>query len=157
VRIVPAMASLSEGQETTFFDYQTNNERACTVVSKQRTTVTVRLHDENSEYRVPYYTLNMAGVDVSIRQQQEASGMSRQELSIGAQVGFINSRDGKQVTGAVERLNQKSVTISTRDGKWRVAYSMLFPVIDGEAAGRDGVIQGQLVLDSSLEDNCREN
>jgi len=151
-RIVPAMASLSEGQETTFFDYQTNSERACTVLSKQRTTVTVRLSDDNSRYKVPYYTLNMAGVDVSIRRQRDASGMSRQELSIGAQVGFINTREGEQVTGVVERLNQKSVTIRTREGKWRVSYSMLFPVIDGEAAERDDVIQGQLFQDKCEED-----
>ena len=151
-RIVPAMASLSEGQETTFFDYQTNGERACTVLSKQRTTVTVKLHDENRRYKLPYYTLNMAGVDVSIRQQRDASGMSRQELSIGTQVGFIDSRNGEQVTGVVERLNQKSVTISTRDGNWRVAYSMLFPVLDGEAEEGGNVIQGQLFHETSLEE-----
>ena len=151
-RIVPAMASLSEGQDTTFFDYQSNSERPCTVLSKQRTNVTVRMQDDNRKYDVPYYTLNMAGVDVSIRQQRDASGMSRQELSIGMQVGFINSRNGEQVAGVVERLNQKSVTIRTRDGKWRVGYSMLFPVLDGEAEERDGVIQGALFHDKRLEE-----
>jgi len=89
----------------------------------------------------------MAGADVSIRQQRNGGGMSRQELSIGAQVGFINSRNGKQLTGTVVRLNQKSVTIDTKDGNWRVGYSLLFPVIDGEATEQDDVIQGQLVYD----------
>lgn len=150
-RIVPAIAALSEGQETTYFDYRTNSERACTVVGKKRTCVTVKMHDENCHYTVPYYTLNMAGVDVSIRQQRDASGMSRQELSIGAQVGFVNSRDGEQITGVVERLNQKSVTIRTRNGKWRVAYSLLFPVYDGGVADRDSIIQGQLLQDTVQE------
>ncbi|MDQ3159320.1 MAG: hypothetical protein M3P98_04280 [bacterium] len=41
----------------------------------------------------------------------------------------------EDITGRVERLNQKTVTILTASKhQWRVPYSHLYPIIDGEQA-----------------------
>lgn len=130
-RIVPVKAVLRPGMSTSYFDWASNAEKACTVVRINRKTVTVREHDDGRLYDVNYYMLNIDGADTSIR-QHPAKGLSRQEVSVGSEVGFVNTRNGRQITGKVERLNPKTVTIRTEHGRWRVAYTLLFPVIDGQ-------------------------
>lgn len=140
-RIVPVKAALRPGMTTTWFDRKANDEKPCTVVRVNRKTVTIRQHDDGRLYDVSYCMLNVDGADTRIR-QQPTRGISRQELSVGAEVGFVDTRNGRQITGRVERLNPKTVTIRTADGRWRVAYALLFPVIDGvvESSGGGRVI-----------------
>ena len=45
-------------------------------------------------------------------------------LTVGAMVSF-EGRGGKTVTGVVEKINQKTVVVSTPTGKWKVTASML--------------------------------
>ena len=135
-RIAPVLAALRPGMTTTWFDWQGNAEKPCTVVRLNRKTVTVRQHEDGRLYDVACYMLNIDGADTRIRRQPAAKGMSRQELSVGAEVGFVDTRGNRPVTGKVERLNPKTVTIRTESGRWRVAYALLFPVIDGEVDSR---------------------
>ena len=131
-RIAPVFAALRPGMTTTWFDWTSNAEKPCTVVRLNRKTITIRQHEDERLYDVAYYMLNIDGADTRIRQQPATKGMSRQELFVGAEVGFVDSRSNRPITGKVERLNPKTVTIRTADGRWRVAYALLFPVIDGE-------------------------
>jgi hypothetical protein len=49
-------------------------------------------------------------------------------LSIGDNVTFTSSRTGKDVTGVVEKIAVKYVTVRTIEGGWRVPANMLSPV-----------------------------
>jgi small-conductance mechanosensitive channel len=49
-------------------------------------------------------------------------------LSIGDNVTFTSSRTGKDVTGVVEKIAVKYVTVRTVEGGWRVPANMLSPV-----------------------------
>lgn len=49
-------------------------------------------------------------------------------LSIGDNVTFTSSRTGKDVTGVVEKIAVKYVTVRTVEGGWRVPANMLSAV-----------------------------
>ena len=48
-------------------------------------------------------------------------------------VGFYHQKYEEDITGHVERLNQKTASLITSEAKrWRVPYQLLYMVIDGE-------------------------
>ena len=49
-------------------------------------------------------------------------------LSIGDNVNFTSSRTGKNITGVVEKIAVKYVTVRTVEGGWRVPANMLSAV-----------------------------
>ena len=49
-------------------------------------------------------------------------------LSIGDNVSFTSSRTGKNITGVVEKIAVKYVTVRTVEGGWRVPANMLSAV-----------------------------
>lgn len=136
-RVTPVMAALRPGLTTRYFDAASNAEKSCTVVRVRRKTITVRQHEDGQLYSVAYYMLNLEGVETGIR-ERSSKGLSRQTLSVDMAVGFVDSRRGRQITGTVERLNPKTVTIRTEEGRWRVPYSLLFPVIEGQVVSQQG-------------------
>jgi small-conductance mechanosensitive channel len=67
---------------------------------------------------------------------QEAIKFARSELvhevkrglSIGDNVTFTSSRTGKDITGVVEKIAVKYVTVRTIEGGWKVPANMLTAV-----------------------------
>ncbi len=50
---------------------------------------------------------------------------------VGDRVGFTH--DGDDITGIIEKINQKTVSLVTDDAvRWRVYYHALYTVIDGQ-------------------------
>jgi len=49
----------------------------------------------------------------------------KRSLNIGDNVSFTSSRTGKDVTGYVEKIAVKYVTVRTIEGGWRVPANML--------------------------------
>ena len=49
---------------------------------------------------------------------------SARSLTVGAMVTF-EGRGGKMVTGVVDKINRKTVVVTTPTGKWRVTASMI--------------------------------
>lgn len=63
--------------------------------------------------------------------EQKAHGLNRNSLKVDDVVGF--SRDADEIIGKIQRLNPKTVSLVTAEGnRWRVSYSCLYPVIDGQ-------------------------
>jgi small-conductance mechanosensitive channel len=54
----------------------------------------------------------------------------KQSLSIGDNVNFTSSRTGKNITGFVEKIAVKYVTVRTIDGNWKVPANMLSMIED---------------------------
>lgn len=127
-RIQSIRDQLSVGQEVEVFN-ETKNKAEMAIIRKfNPTTVAIILKADQSRWRVPYYWINLEGADVRLRNNAK-KGIDRNTLAIGDIVGF-RSREGHEVYGEVIRLNPKTVTVETEHGNWRVAYSLLFPVID---------------------------
>jgi hypothetical protein len=62
-------------------------------------------------------------------------------FSVGMGVEF-DAEDGRTITGTVARLNQKTATVITAAGRWRVSPSLLrpVPVAHGSAAPPSRVV-----------------
>ncbi len=95
----------------------------------KQTKVSVCTVEDQKRWLIPLYMINIRGSDVAIEKTQR-EGLTRNEISIGDTVGFLD-RDGGEKSGKVVRLNQKTVGIDCEDGgSWRVSYPLLHKVIE---------------------------
>lgn len=48
------------------------------------------------------------------------------EFKVGAKVSFLRKKSGKRIYGLIDRINQKSIGVtSEEDGGWKVSKSLL--------------------------------
>jgi len=127
-RIRAIREQLHIGQEVEIFNEDDNKSEMAVIRKFNPTTVAIVLNENNAYWRVPYYWINLERLDVQLKNTAK-KGIERNALSIGETVGF-RSRDGREIYGTIIRFNPKTVTIKTKQGKWRVAYSLLFPIVD---------------------------
>jgi hypothetical protein len=64
--------------------------------------------------------------------ENKAKGLDKNNIQVGDFVGFYNQKLAEDMTGCVEHLNPKTVTVMTAKGRWRVSYRLLCSVIDGQ-------------------------
>lgn len=129
-------ANLRVGQQVDYFDERANAQRSGTLLELRRKTAVIRDRDDGRRWLIDYASINLDGVAVHIR-QPAPRGLHRNELAVGDRVGYLD-RDGQQRSGTVLRLNDKTASLQVADQQWRVAYSLLHHVMDGnlvEAAG----------------------
>ena len=70
-------------------------------------------------------------------------GLEKIQLKVGDTVGF-QDKQNNDVYGEIIRLNQKTATIVTNaNAKWRVAYELLYLVIEGEQS-YPNLIEGEI-------------
>ncbi len=120
---------LKLNQEITYFDDVTNQEILASIVKIGRTHVLVRNHHDGRGWQLPFYMINDSGMVKEF--SPPTAKVDRLTLKVGAQVGFVN-KSGKSLYGVVKKLNQKTATIIVSEGgRWRVSYSYLFYVIEG--------------------------
>jgi hypothetical protein len=75
--------------------------------------------------------------------------LDRNRVKVGEIVSF-RDRQGQEHFGEVVKLNQKTASVMVDRTRWRVAYGLLSPVIDGErAAETEDAIAGELVYDDT--------
>lgn len=119
------------GQVIRYFDGSKNCEFAAKVTKFDRTRIHVEHVEDGQKWRIPYYMVNLGGVDVSVSQQGKNRSITANDHAVGQQIGFYD-KESRERSGVIERINQKSVSIHTETGRWRVAYCYLFPVIEGD-------------------------
>ncbi len=129
--IAAVQARLRVGQTLEYFDPQTNRAHSGQLLEMRRKQAVVLDIDRQQRWLISYAAINLAGADVEIREQPK-QGLSRQSVAVGERVGFIDQQQ-QQRSGKIVRLNDKTVTLSVGQQKWRVAYSLLHRVMDGEA------------------------
>lgn len=126
-RIASIKKPLRIGMEITYFDYVKNRPVASTLRELRPQKAVLFDNEEQQTVVVPYYMLNINGVDTGIDNRNEV--LTANNLSVGEIVGFNDH--GQDRVGVIQRLNQKTVTLITRDdGRWRVAYGHLYRVHD---------------------------
>lgn len=129
-RLQAIQASLQIGQSIEYFDAQANTERYGTVLELRRKTAVIRDRDDGRRWLIDYPSINLDGAAVRIR-QPAPRGLHRQEVAVGDIVGYLD-RQGSERSGRITRLNDKTVSLSVGDEQWRVAYSLLHHVMEGD-------------------------
>lgn len=131
-RILAVKAKIREGDYVEYFDYKTNVLTRARVLKKQQKKVLVQNCDDMKQWVLPYHWLKIDSREINFR-NPDKKGLHKNELSVGQWVGFTNSRNGETVVGRIQSLNQKTVSLITpQGGQWRVAYSLLYTIIDGQ-------------------------
>lgn len=139
-RQLAVKAQLRVGQTVEYFDQRENRTIAARVIRLQRSYVEVSDLRDGKEWRVPYYMLNLRQVDTRLPDSRQ-TGLSRQSLSVGDWVGFVD-KHGIEHAGQIHKLNPKTASLHCPDGRWRVAYGLLFRVLD-PGIDEAGVIEHQ--------------
>ncbi|NNM59987.1 MAG: hypothetical protein HKM04_09265 [Legionellales bacterium] len=130
VRVQGIRYSLREGSTVHYFDSEANKTVPAIVLQRNPKYVVVKNTLTGRNWKIPYYMLNLEGVDTDI-QSGVKERLTRNHFSVGDSVGF--QHDGVSMAGAIIRLNPKTASIMTTTHKrWRVSYNLLFKVIDGE-------------------------
>ena len=122
---------LMPGQEITYFDRGENRLVRARVIKLKQTRLAVERNDNQDRWDIPFYWVNLEDVETDPPFSPNLVGMDKSQVRVGDRVGFEN-REGEILCGEVIRLNRKTVTLVVDgEGQWRVAYSFLFPVIEG--------------------------
>jgi len=127
-RIRAVKRHIHPGEEVEYFEPLENRIIKARLLKFQRTRVIVETLQDQKQWSIPYYALNIHRTDAKI-EEKTREGLGRNEVSVGDCVGSTD-RDGYERSGKVIRLNQKTVTLECEKGMWRVAYELLFKEAD---------------------------
>ncbi len=146
-RIEAIKRIINVGDVISYFEDDKNRLTQAEVLEKRRTRVLVKNMDDMKKWSIPFYMINIDDVDTDIIPPASTKGMDRNEIKIGDIVGF-RDKSNQNVRGRVLRLNSKTVSIFVEPNvKWRVSYSMLHPIVDGETTHEQLFIEGIVVED----------
>jgi hypothetical protein len=130
-RLAKVSHKIKEGDLIEYFDSKTNTFIKANIVQKALKNVIVRHVDDGRRWQIPLYWLKIDSREFVF--EQSARGLNKNAVKVGDFVGFYHQNYGENITGRIERLNQKTVSIMTPEKKrWRVSYQLLYPIIDGE-------------------------
>jgi len=128
-KLEPLKKHLQEGQAISYFDSTANCLVEATIIQIKKKRVLVRNKHDGHQWNIPFYMVNLAGVDTNIK-PQSTKKLDRQSLQVGCLVGW-RSKDGRDHYGKIIKLNPKLAKIINTEGEvWRVHYSLLFAVMD---------------------------
>mgnify|MGYP000471714055 CR=1 FL=1 len=133
-RIAAARALLRQGMRIEYFCEERNQAVLVDVLDIKRTRATVQEVETGKKWSLPFYCFNLDQVETQL-QAAPKRGMSKVEISVSDTLGFMDSRDNQERIGTVIKLNPKTVVLQVGDTRWKVPYSLLFPVLSGEMGG----------------------
>lgn len=122
---------LSIGQNIEYFDPQSNRLQSGHIIEFRRKRLLIQPPHTAERYLIPYVAINVEGLDTRI-QETPSKVFGANELSVGDLVGF-RDHSYRERTGQITRLNDKTVTLVSDRQRWRVAYSLLHRVVEGNA------------------------
>lgn len=144
-RIEEVRRRIGKGDTIRYFEGTENRLIEAEVIEMKRTRVLVRNKHDQKHWNIPFYMVNMGEVATQITYSTSPTGMAKNEVQVGDEVGF-RSKSNRNVHGRVLRLNPKTVTVAVGPNEqWRVPYSMLYPIIEGEKASERRFIEGVVV------------
>jgi hypothetical protein len=132
-RILAVKRNLQIGMELTYFDAVENRLIKAKLLELRQKKVLVLDTEQQKKFVMPYHMLNVDGIETSIHESSDV--LTINNLKVGERVGFTNSRNGQLVAGIIKRLNHKTVTLETNQGKqWRASYRCLHRIHESEIA-----------------------
>lgn len=131
IRIDGIKYKLKIGMQITYFCNETNSLIEATIneIKKTRASIT-HIHD-GGKWSIPFYLINLQGIDTRITPKKLSNGLDRNSLAVGDLVGW-NSKLGDECYGVITKLNPKKALVKIESGQqWRIPYSLLFSVMNG--------------------------
>ena len=141
-RIRDIKDSLKVGQDIEYFDADENRLVEARIVELKRTRALVENRHDGKLWNIPFYHINLDHEDIAIL--GSAGKLDRNSLKVGDKVTF-KDRKGNERFGEVIKLNQKTVGVLVGTVRWKVGYSLLSLVIEGELGSEIDLIEGQLL------------
>lgn len=130
-RLLKVSHKIKEGDLIEYYDAKTNTFIKAIIIQKAVKNVIVQHVDDGRRWQIPLYWLKVDSREFVF--ERAARGLNKNEVKVGDVVGFYHHKYGEDITGCVERLNQKTVSLITpAEKRWRVPYQSLYPVIDGQ-------------------------
>lgn len=137
-RGIAARAGLHLGQSVNFVDFRDGQMRRGKIIAMRDTQATVLEEGTKRTWKIP--CLAMQGYHGAERRDDQAPyepapepakpTTHARDLQRGDTVTF-DDRDGRNITGVVGRINQRTATLGTSDGgTWRVPFHALRHVLD---------------------------
>ena len=137
-RGIAARANLHLGQPVQFVDFRDGQMRRGKIIAMRDTQATVLEEGTKRTWKIP--CLAMQGYDGAARRDEQApyelppeparATTHAREFQRGDTVTF-DDRDGRNITGVIVRINQRTATLGTADGEtWRVPFHILRQVLD---------------------------
>ena len=128
-RITAVRKKFRVGEVISYFDDTTNTVVEAYVLANKLKYVSVQNCGDGKRWKIPYYMLKINSREFDFIRSEKK--LNKNSIKVGELVGF--NKDGREVVGRVERLNQKTESLITAGTiLWRVAYQFLYAVIDGE-------------------------
>lgn len=84
-----------------------------------------------------------SNIDIQVEPKKKTT---RNNLKVGDKVCFTD-KNGSEVFGEVTKLNPKTSGVLVGSVNWRVVYSLLSLVIDGELSSGNNVLEGEFLLE----------
>ena len=130
-RLLKVNHKIKEGDLVDYYDAKTNTFIQAIIIQKALKNVVVQHVDDGRRWQIPLYWLKVDSREFVF--ERAARGLNKNAVKVGDVVGFYHQKHGEDITGRVERLNPKTVSLITPEEKrWRVPYQILYPVIDGQ-------------------------
>ena len=137
-RGIAARANLHLGQPVQFVDFRDGQMRRGKIIGMRDTQATVLEEGTKRTWKIP--CLAMQGYNGAQPRGEEApyepppeptnATTRAREFQRGDTVTF-SDRDGRNITGVIVRINQRTATLGTGDGEtWRVPFHVLRHVLD---------------------------
>ena len=142
VRIRRIKDSLKVGQEIEYFDAEENRLIEARIIELKRTRALVKNQHDGKLWNIPFYHINLDHADIAI--SGSTAKLDRNSLKVGDKVAF-KDRKGNERFGEVIKLNQKTAGVSVGTAQWKVSYSLLSLIIEGELGHEVNLIEGQLL------------
>ena len=140
LRLRAVKQALHLGQELRWFNHEENRLVEARLLEINRTRAVVQNSVDGKRWTIPFYLINLDGQAVDIAPGARRA-LDRNRLKVGDRVAF-KDRQGQERFGQVLKLNPKSVAVQVGETRWRVAYSLLAPVIDGDLGTDDRALPG---------------
>ena len=129
LRVSEVIKKFKEGDIVDYFEAKTQTFVSARVLQKTLKNVIVQRLDDGRQWKIPYHMLNIDSRAFAF--ENKPQGLNKQAVKVGDFVGF--SHDSGEIIGCIKRINQKTVTLVTvSNQRWRVAYEVLYTVIDEE-------------------------
>jgi hypothetical protein len=151
-RIEAIKRRLRPGQAVTYFDHTENRSIEAIIIKVKRTRLLVENKHNRERWDIPFYWVNLEEVETDIGVSSGQIGLDKSQVKIGDKVGFLNKQN-EELYGEVIKLNRKTAGILVEGyQRWRVAYSLLFPVIDGEIGTAPKLVDGKVMNKTNQSD-----
>lgn len=153
LKIDAIRARLCVGQAIRYFHPKENREIGGRIAEIKRSRALIRHDQDGKLWDVPFHMINLQGTESESPFPRAGRKVRRELLQAGDSVSY-RSREHREVYGVVVKLNPKTAVVRLPDGeRWKISYSLLSHVLDGQEAeaARHGALQTLLQREPSSQ------